>query len=139
MASDFFDSLMRQFSLNDTFVTARKVEYGRVLYMIAAEEESATELRFDSTLVDGDKFFVKKKDNSMYVIREFMPGFARLVLDKMLKGAKQALSTIDVRGDRFLLRFTGVPQLSDLAEWDVSHWLIGIPPAGYTGIDFVLA
>jgi hypothetical protein len=56
-----------------------------------------------------------------------------------LRGAKQALSTIDVRGDRFLLRFTGVPQRCDLAKWDVSHWLIRIPPAGYTGIDFVLA
>eukprot|EP00978_Attheya_sp_CCMP212_P003128 scaffold6436_cov52-Attheya_sp.AAC.3 len=62
---------------------SRKVEYTRVLHMIAVKEESATELSFDPALMDGDKFFVKKKDDNTYVIREFMEGFAQLVLDKM--------------------------------------------------------
>jgi hypothetical protein len=84
MASEFFDSLIRQFNI-DNFETAmsRKAEYARVLYMSAVKKESATDLCFDSALVDGDKFFVKKQEDNTYVIREFMQGFARLVLDKM--------------------------------------------------------
>jgi hypothetical protein len=48
MASAFFDSLIRQFNSDNVETTmSRKMEYARVLYMIAAEE--AVEEESDSS------------------------------------------------------------------------------------------
>ena len=59
-----------------------------------------------------------------------------------LDGGRGASTITSIRLDskRYVQKLTTVPEVNDLKGWNAdSEWYVGIPPEGFTGIDFVLA
>lgn len=52
----------------------------------------------------------------------------------------QKIGSFSLDNNRFVQTFTTIPQLDELRNWiPRKQWYVGIPPEGFTGIDFVLA
>ena len=81
-AQTFITALEQQLRNYSHQSEATMNEYLRVLHMVVKGDESSAPLSFNANLVDGDLFFVKNQDGK-YVLREFMQGFASLVLQNM--------------------------------------------------------
>lgn len=192
LADQFAVNLLTQLNADKVHdARLRKSEYMRVLHMVVSREDHQGPLYFNTKWVDGEVFFMKRNGTSSK-IREFMQGFAALVLDsiksqgsyeeylqlvigsdcfsRITRGAQGSIledavsfllqNTSDpVRlkfnnlrgtvsfgafasitiGKRDVKSFTTVPSVRDIRWNPANEWYVGIPPEGFTGIDFIVA
>lgn len=113
MADRFVNSLFSRLrEVESALASEIRAEYMRVLTTVVAKDEYDTPLAcsFNPELVDGEKFFAwEETPASKFTMREFMHGFASMVL---------ALIKIreDIKYDQFLLSIVGTPSFQKLAR-----------------------